>query len=83
MSGQAHAKAMAKLQMTLSMSKPVVCANSNRLGVFQYSGTNIGCVSPNGAMNPLAHQMAIRCRGNSAYSRTQGSRNALDQIRHT
>ena len=74
---------IAKLKMMLSMSKPVLCANSNRLGGFQYSGTKIGSVNPNGAMNTLARHMAARCRGNSAYSRTQGARNALDQTSHT
>ena len=74
---------IAKLKMKLSMSKPVLCANSNRLGGFQYSGTKIDSVNPNGAMNTLARHIAIRCCGNSAYSRTQGSKNALDQTNHT
>ena len=74
---------IAKLKMTLSMSNPVLCANSNRLGGFQYSGTNIGSVSPNRAMNPLAHNIVTLCLGKSAYSNSQGSKNALDQINHT
>jgi len=74
---------MSKLKMKLSMSKPVLCARLNRLGGFQYAGTNIGSVNPNGAMNTLDHHMATRCRGNSAYSRTHGSKNALDQTSHT
>ena len=33
----------------------ILPANSNRLDGFQYSGTNRGSVSPNGAMSKLAH----------------------------
>ena len=74
---------IAKLKMMLSMSKPVRCANSNRLGGLQYSGTNTGSVNLNGAMNTLDHRIATRCRGNGAYSGTRGSKNALDQTSHT
>lgn len=74
---------MAKLKMKLSMSKPVLCANSNKLGGFQYSGTKSGSVKPNGAMITLDRHMATRCCGNRAYSRPHGSKNALDQISHT
>lgn len=74
---------MAKLKMKLSMSKPVVCANSNRLGGFQYSGTKSGSVKPNGAMTQLERHMATRCCGNEAYSSPQGSMNALDQTSQT
>ena len=74
---------IAKLKMKLSMSKPVLCANSNRLGGFQYSGTKSGSVNPNGAMKMLAHHIAARCRGNNEYSKAQGSKNALDQTSHT
>ena len=74
---------IAKLKIMLSMSNPVLCANSNRLGGFQYFGTKIGSVNPKGAMKTLAHHMVTRCFGNSPYSRIQGSKNALDQSSHT
>ena len=45
------------------MSKPVFCARSNRLGGFQYSGTNNGSVSPNGVVKTLAQSMDLRCEG--------------------
>lgn len=52
----------------LSMSKPVRCARSNRLGGSQYSGTKSGSVRPKGAVNAAAQRMARRWAGNAQYS---------------
>ena len=65
------------------MSKPVFCANSNKLGGFQYFGTKIGSVNPKGIITKLALHMTLRCCGNNMYSKIQGNKNALDQINHT
>src|SRR3546814_7246405 len=74
---------MPKQKMRLSMSNPVVCAKSNRLGGFQYSGTKSGSVRPNGVVNRLAHHIVLRCCGNAAYAASHGARNALDQTSQT
>src|SRR3546814_2768073 len=74
---------MPKQKMRLSMSNPVVCARSNRLGGFQYSGTKSGSVRPNGVVNRLAHHIVLRCCGNAAYAASHGARNALDQTSQT
>ncbi len=74
---------MAKLKMRLSMSKPVRCANSNRLGGFQYSGTKMGSVRPNTAVTRLTRHITGRNRGLVTYSASQGRRNPLDHASHT
>ena len=69
---------MANVKMRLSISNPVVCAKSNRLGGFQYSGTNSGSVRPNGIVNRLAHRIALRWLGNALYAASHGTRNTVD-----
>jgi hypothetical protein len=43
-----------------SISNPVRCARSKRLGGFQYRGTKSGSVSPNGIVNALAQSITAR-----------------------
>jgi hypothetical protein len=57
---------MPKEKIRLSMSKPVLCAKSNKLGGSQYVGTNKGSVRPKGIVNRLAHSMTFRWRGKAA-----------------
>ena len=45
-------------KIKLSMSNPVRHARSNRLGGHQYSGTNRGSVTANGAVKRLAQTIA-------------------------
>ena len=65
------------------MSKPVRFARSNKLGGFQYAGTNKNSVRPKGAVNTLAHSMGRRNVGHARNSAAQGSRNALAHMSHT
>ena len=65
------------------MSNPVVRAKSNRLRWHQYSGTKSGSIRPNGAVNRLAHSIALRWIGNASYAASYGRRNALDQASQT
>ena len=69
--------------MRLSMSKPVRCARSNKLGGFQYSGTSNRWVKPNGAVSAPAQ---IMVRRNAAYptnSAIQIRRKTLAHRTHT
>src|SRR5665213_2000071 len=69
--------------MRLSMSKPVRCARSNRLGGFQYLGTNASSVKPNGAVSTLAQNIGTRSVGLATNSTPQGTRKELAQMSHT
>ena len=54
---------MANMKMKLSMSNPVRRASSNRLGGFQYSGTQMGSVRPNTAVARLTRHITGRSCG--------------------
>jgi len=71
---------MAKEKTRLSISKPVRWARSNRLGGFQYSGTNRGSVRPKGAVSTLDQSMRRRSAGRATNSNAQGTKKAADQI---
>ena len=65
------------------MSKPVRCARSNKLGGFQYLGTNQSSVKPNGAVSALAKSMDPRNVGAATNSAAQGAGKALAHMSHT
>src|SRR5579885_681138 len=72
-----------KQKIRLSTSKPVVWARLNKLGGFQYWGTNNGSVRPKGVVNTLVRNIWRRYSGNSQYSASHGIRKAPDQINQT
>lgn len=50
---------IAKENIKLSMSNPVVDAKLNKEGGFQYSGTNNGSVKPKGIVNKLTKNISF------------------------
>src|SRR3989338_6100882 len=54
---------MANEKIMLSISNPVFAARLNNDGGLQYSGTNIGSVSPNGAVRILAQSISFLIKG--------------------
>jgi hypothetical protein len=65
------------------MSKPVRCARLNKLGGFQYAGTNTNSVKPSGAVNALAQSMGWRNVGLATNSAVQGSKKTLAHMSQT